>query len=315
TVTIQEGPDAGTDGTLTVCEGTEITNELLFAALGGTPDTNGTWSNVGNVYTYTVAATAPCTEADTATVTVTEGSTPNAGENGTLTVCEGTEITNELLFAALGGTPDTNGTWSNVGNVYTYTVAATAPCTEEATSTVTVTIQEGPDAGTDGTLTVCEGTEITNELLFAALGGTPDTNGTWSNVGNVYTYTVAATAPCTEEATSTVTVTIQEGPDAGENGTLTVCEGTEITNELLFAALGGTPDTNGTWSNVGNVYTYTVAATAPCTEEATSTVTVTIQEGPDAGTDGILTVCEGTEITNELLFAALGGTPDTNGTW
>ncbi|OOG68820.1 gliding motility-associated C-terminal domain-containing protein, partial [Algoriphagus sp. A40] len=271
------------------------------------------------VYTYTVAATAPCTEADTATVTVTEGSTPNAGENGTLTVCEGTEITNELLFAALGGTPDTNGTWSNVGNVYTYTVAATAPCTEEATSTVTVTIQEGPDAGTDGTLTVCEGTEITNELLFAALGGTPDTNGTWSNVGNVYTYTVAATAPCTEADTATVTVTEGSTPNAGENGTLTVCEGTEITNELLFAALGGTPDTNGTWSNVGNVYTYTVAATAPCTEEAVSNVTIEYVT-PDApvgvviqptcdiatGTIEIQSPVQGMEYSLDPQFASTG---------
>ncbi|OOG68073.1 hypothetical protein B0E43_22555, partial [Algoriphagus sp. A40] len=196
TVGFVDAPNAGIDGQLTICEGSVVTEAMLFAALDNDPEPSGTWTQNGNVYTYTVEGGDSCPD-DTAVVTVNFVPAPDAGTDGTLTVCEGTEITNELLFAALGGTPDTNGTWSNVGNVYTYTVAATAPCTEEATSTITVTIQEGPEAGTDGTLTVCEGTEITNELLFAALGGTPDTNGTWSNVGNVYTYTVAATAPCT----------------------------------------------------------------------------------------------------------------------
>ncbi|MEP2296063.1 hypothetical protein, partial [Algoriphagus sp.] len=315
TVTIQEGPDAGGNGTLTICEGTTPTNAQLFASLTGTPDAGGTWTNVGNVYTYTVAATTPCTEAATSTVTVTENNTPNAGGNGTLTICEGTTPTNAQLFASLTGTPDAGGTWTNEGLVYTYTVAATAPCTEAATATVTVTIQEGPDAGGNGTLTVCEGTTPTNAQLFASLTGTPDAGGTWTNEGLVYTYTVAATAPCTEAATATVTVTIQEGPDAGGNGTLTVCEGTTPTNAQLFASLTGSPDAGGTWTNEGLVYTYTVAATAPCTEAATATVTVTIQEGPDAGGNGTLTICEGTTPTNAQLFASLTGTPDAGGTW
>ncbi|MBK6410400.1 MAG: hypothetical protein IPF78_12030 [Flavobacteriales bacterium] len=38
------------------------------------------------VYTYTVAGVAPCPAA-TATVTVTESAGPNAGTNGTLSVC------------------------------------------------------------------------------------------------------------------------------------------------------------------------------------------------------------------------------------
>jgi hypothetical protein len=49
------------------------------------------------------------------------------------------------------------------------------------------------------------------------------------------TYTVAATAPCTVNATATVTVTQQALPNAGTNGTLTVCAGTTQTmlNYLL----------------------------------------------------------------------------------
>ena len=314
TVTIQDAPEAGTNGTLTVCEGTNITDAMLFAELTGA-DEGGTWSGpVDGVYTYTVAATAPCTTEDTATVTVTIQDAPEAGTNGTLTVCEGTNITDAMLFAELTGA-DEGGTWSGpVNGVYTYTVAATAPCTTEDTATVTVTIQDAPEAGTNGTLTVCEGTNITDAMLFAELTGA-DEGGTWSGpVDGVYTYTVAATSPCTTEDTATVTVTIQDAPEAGTSGTLTVCEGTTITDAMLFAELSGA-DENGTWSGpVDGVYTYTVAATSPCTTEDTATVTVTIQDAPEAGTSGTLTVCEGTTITDAMLFAELTGA-DTGGTW
>ncbi|HVT84949.1 MAG TPA: T9SS type A sorting domain-containing protein, partial [Chitinophagaceae bacterium] len=317
TVTIQAAPNAGTNGTLTVCAGHTPTDEELFAKLGGTPDAGGSWSNIGNVYTYTVAATSPCTVAATATVTVTVQAAPNAGTDGTLTVCAGHTPTDEELFAKLGGTPDAGGSWSNIGNVYTYTVAATSPCMVAATATVTVTVQAAPNAGTDGTLKVCAGHTPTTTELFNALGGTPDAGGTWSGpVSGVYTYTVAATASCTVAATATVTVTVQAAPNAGTNGTLKVCAGHTPTTTELFNALGGTPDAGGTWSGpVSGVYTYTVAATAPCTVAATATVTVTVQAAPNAGTNGTLLICDGHTPTTTELFNALGGTPDAGGTW
>jgi gliding motility-associated-like protein len=306
TVTTQAPPNAGTNGTLTVCQGTTPTNSQLFAQLGGTPNAGGTWSNSANVYTYTVAATAPCTGNATATVTITPQTPPNAGSNGTLTVCQGTTPTNAQLFAQLGGTPNAGGTWSNVANVYTYTVAATVPCTGNATATVTITTQAPPNAGNNGTLTVCQGTTPTNVQLFAQLGGAPNAGGTWSNSANVYTYTVAATAPCTGNATATVTVTTQAPPNAGNNGTLTICQGTTPTNAQLFAQLGGTPKAGGTWSNSANVYTYTVPATAPCTGNATATVTVTTQSLPIVGITGNTALSVGSTIS--LI-------PSTGGTW
>jgi Mg-chelatase subunit ChlD len=315
TVTEQALPNAGIDGALTVCFGTEITDAMLFAQLTGSPDETGEWTNDGLVYTYTVAATSPCTVADTSTVTVTEQALPNAGIDGTLTVCFGTEITDAMLFAQLTGSPDETGEWTNDGLVYTYTVAATSPCTVDDTSTVTVTVQALPEAGTDGLLTVCFGTEITDAMLFAQLTGSPDETGEWTNDGLVYTYTVAATSPCTVADTSTVTVTEQALPNAGIDGTLTVCFGTEITDAMLFAQLTGSPDETGEWTNDGLVYTYTVAATSPCTVDDTSTVTVTVQALPEAGTDGLLTVCFGTEITDAMLFAQLTGSPDETGEW
>jgi hypothetical protein len=211
-------------------------------------------------------------------VTVTEQAQPNAGTDGTLTVCAGAILTEAELFAQLGGTPDEGGTWTNVDSEYTYTVTAISPCSTDATAIVTVTEQAQPNAGTDGELIVCAGAILTEAELFAQLGGTPDEGGTWTNVDSEYTYTVTAISPCSTDATAIVTVTEQAQPNAGTDGTLTVSAGTTPTEAELFAQLGGTPDEGGTWTNVDSVYTYTVAATSPCTETDTATVTVELEE-------------------------------------
>ncbi|MBT9190061.1 gliding motility-associated C-terminal domain-containing protein, partial [Zobellia russellii] len=326
-VSEQAVPDAGTDGTLTICESSTVTESQLFSQLGGTPDSGGNWSPAmaaGGTYTYTVAATAPCNVDDTSEVVVSEQSAPDAGTDGTLTICEGSTVNETQLFAQLGGTPDSGGTWSPAmagDGTYTYTVAATAPCTVDSTSEVVVSEQAAPDAGTDGTLTICEGSTVNEIQLFSQLGGTPDSGGTWSPAmagAGTYTYTVAATAPCTLDSTSEVVVSEQAAPNTGSDGTLTICEGATVNETQLFAQLGGTPDSGGTWSPAmagAGTYTYTVAATAPCTVDGTSEVVVSEQAAPDAGTDGTLTICESTTVTESQLFAQLGGTPDSSGTW
>ena len=85
-------------------------------------------------------------------------------------------------------------------------------------------------------------------------------------------------------------------------------QGTTPDDAELFEALGGVKDEGGVWTVSGNVHTYTVAATSPCTENATATVTVIEQAKPNAGLDAELTVCEGTTITDDMLYAALSGT-------
>ncbi|WP_276167611.1 gliding motility-associated C-terminal domain-containing protein [Zobellia alginiliquefaciens] len=322
TVTEQPLPNAGTDSTLTICEGTTVTEFELFAQIG-THDSGGTWSPAmggAGTYTYTVAATSPCTVDDTAEVLVTEQPLPNAGTDGMLTICEGTTVTEAELFAHIG-THDSGGTWSPTmggAGTYTYTVAATSPCTVDDTAEVIVTEQPLPNAGTDGTLTICEGTTVTESQLFAQLGA-PDSGGTWSPAmsgAGTYTYTLTATSPCTTDDTAEVIVTEQQLPNAGTDGTLTICEGTTVTEAELFAQIG-THDSGGTWSPAmagAGTYTYTVAATSPCTVDDTAEVTVTEQPLPNAGTDGTLTICEGTTVTESELFAQIG-THDSGGTW
>ncbi len=214
-------------------------NAQLFAALTGA-DAGGTWSNIGLEYTYTLQGTGTCTaETDTSIVTVTEQDAPNAGIDGSMTICAGTSPTDAQLFAQLNGTPDTNGTWSNIGLEYTYTLQGTGTCTVETdTSIVTVIEQDAPNAGIDGSMTICAGTSPTDAQLFAQLNGTPDTNGTWSNIGLEYTYTLQGTGTCTVETdTSIVTVIEQDAPNAGIDGSMTICAGTSLTRRPTICGL------------------------------------------------------------------------------
>jgi hypothetical protein len=110
---------------------------------------------------------APCVSSS-ATLTVTENAGTNAGTNGSVTVCDGGAAVD--LFAQLGGTPQAGGTWSGpspvaggnydpatmVPGVYTYTVTGVAPCVSSS-ATVTVTENAGTNAGTNGSVTVCDG--------------------------------------------------------------------------------------------------------------------------------------------------------------
>ncbi|RRQ49067.1 gliding motility-associated C-terminal domain-containing protein, partial [Maribacter algicola] len=201
----------------------------------------------------------------------------------------GDTFDNDDLFARLGGSPDAGGTWTDNGDgTHTYTVLATSPCTADDSSTVTVTQQVQPNAGTDGVLNICQGDTFDNDDLFARLGGSPDAGGTWTDNGDgTHTYTVLATAPCTVNDTSSVTVVEQTPPNAGSDGSLNICQGDTFDNNDLFAHLGGSPDTGGTWTDNGDgTHTYTVLATAPCTTDDSSTVTVSTNQ-TDSNNNGI----------------------------
>jgi hypothetical protein len=297
------------------------------------------------VYTYTVNGTAPCPPAS-ASVTVTVVTNPDAGTPGAITLC--TTDASADLFTQLGGTPDAGGTWTgpsaivggqfdpatmNAG-IYTYTITVPPPCTD-ASSTVTVSLNAPPDPGVDGSLTLCATSPAV--ALFTGLGGSPDAGGSWSGpsavvgglfdpttmTAGVYTYTVNGAAPC-PPASATVTVNVVANPDAGSPGMITLCTTDGIAD--LFAQLGGTPDSGGTWSGpsvlVGSsfdpatmsagVYTYTISVPPPCTD-ASSTVTVSLSAPPNPGTDGALTLCISSPATD--LFASIGGTPEVGGSW
>ncbi len=324
TVSVQALPNAGTNDSLTICEGETVTAAELFTSLGGAPDAGGVWIPVlagAGTYTYVVTATAPCTENDSSDVVVTEQTALDPGSNGTLTICEGETVTAAELFTSLGGTPDALGVWTPVlsgAGTYTYTHAAVGEC-PAVSADVVVTAQPALDAGTNGTLTICEGETVTAGELFTSLGGTPDVGGAWTPVlsgAGTYTYTHAATGEC-PAVSADVVVTAQPALDAGINGTLTICAGETVTAAELFTSLGGTPDAGGVWTPVlsgAGTYTYTHAAVGEC-PAVSADVVVTEQTALDPGTNGTLTICAGETVTAGELFTSLGGTPDAGGAW
>ncbi|MEO8587783.1 MAG: gliding motility-associated C-terminal domain-containing protein [Flavobacteriales bacterium] len=319
-----------------------------WSAPGGAPhaSTFDLSSDPGGIWTYTVSGPAPCPDSS-ATLSITLVDAPNAGISSALSVCaDGAPVD---LFLVLGGAPDAGGNWtgplgphSNMfdpatdpAGIYTYTVGGVPPC-GIASADVTVTVNQPVSAGTNGNITVCDNAAPFS--LFALLGGAPDPGGAWTgpgatpvpdtytpgtSVAGIYTYAVLGVPPCAN-ATATVTVAQVGAPDAGTDNTITVCS-SDATFPLI-SRLNGTPDAGGTWigpvgahgpsfnpaTDVSGAYTYTVVGTPPCSN-ATATVNITLRQAPNAGANGLVTVCS--TDGSFALFALIGGTPDVGGTW
>lgn len=359
-VTVVPPPNPGTDGAITVCSSDGPVD--LFPLLGVGAQPGGTWvrpsgsahsgtylpaSEPGGAYTYTVPGTPPCASAS-ASVLVTRITAPNAGVDGSTTVCS----TNAPfdLFPLLGGNPNGTGNWVNSGGgavpatftpgtsaagIYFYVVAGTAPCAND-TAQVAVNVNTAPVAGSNGSTTVCS--SDAPFALSTVLVGPSDEGGTWSGPAGPsngiftpgtspaggYIYTVVGIAPC-PNASAVAVVNVNPQPNAGTGGTFTRC--TTDAPVDLFALLGGSPQTGGSWSGPGGPlpsgvffpatnpsgdYIYTVPGIAPCAN-ATATLAATVNQAPDAGSSGSLTICSGTPEVD--LMNVLGGTPDNNGTW
>jgi gliding motility-associated-like protein len=364
TVHLFESNDAGSSNILNICESDLILSPMLtlFDRLGGTPQQTGSWTGAGIVindylgtidltlltpnipytFTYTVDFHNDCPLAES---TVTLMIIPNldAGTDDSLELCANDTQTYDL-FDLLGNTADLGGIWTPTlasgGSVFdpvldnfgVYTYSFNDTCN---TSSATVTITEIPvfDAGTDGSLELCENDTQTYNL-FNLLGGSPDLGGIWTPTlasgGSVFNPVLDAfgvyTYSFNDICSSSATVTITETPilDAGTDGSLELCANDTQTYDL-FDLLGGTADLGGIWTptlasggsifdpvldNFG-VYTYSFNDTCN-----TSSATVTITEFPilDAGTNGNLELCANDTQTYNL-FDLLGDSPDLGGNW
>jgi gliding motility-associated-like protein len=331
------GPDAQVGGTWTAPDGTTVT---------GTIDPS---TAIGGSYTYVVSAPSPCITAN-ATVELTVVNAPWAGTDASLGVCAtGPDVD---LFAALGGMPDVGGVWADPNGIpigasfpansasagiHTYTVIGTAPC-PNAEASVDLAVFSIPDAGEDADIDLCEDQEVPLVLL-TGLGGAPDPGGVWTDPDGTphgpsfqpgvdtpgpYTYVLSAPAPC-PSATSTLNVSVVQPPPTGTSANLDLCS-TDADVALLDVLPGSLPE-DGSWTDptgaaipgtidpsaaTSGVHTYTLTATPPCTN-GIHTVSISLSEAPDAGTDGSLTLCSSAAAVD--LFSGLGGLPDTGGTW
>lgn len=391
TVNVIATPNSGTPTSVNVCDGGASTS-LDFSVLLVGADKGGAWMETSGVssgvdltddtnvdfdgvaagkytFDYTVAGTSPCGSA-TSTLTVNVNQDHDAGTNAATTVCN--DSGNVDLFASLGGTPDAGGTWkdsqdavvSNPTQVdftgvapgtydYTYTITGEGVC-NDVSATVSVTVTQGANAGSNSTVNVCDGGASTTLNLFTSLSNNPDAGGNWTetsvlpsganisdptavNFSGVpagkyqFTYTVNGNGPC-GNVSSTVTVNVNQVHNAGTPTTISICNDSPPLN--LFANLSGNPDAGGTWVLNGNnpiidptrvdftglsagnyVYTYTISGDpGSACGDVSNTLTVQLVEAPNAGRDKRVDLCKDNNASLNL-FTALGGAPDAGGEW
>ncbi|HRH69505.1 MAG TPA: PKD domain-containing protein [Flavobacteriales bacterium] len=183
----------------------------------------------------------------------------------------------------------------------------------------------------------------------ASCGGVPGMDWSWSPITGLSDPAIAdPTVNVTSPATYTVTahlighpmcvasdevaVVFDPAADPGLDSLLVICP-TEPLFQMIDM-LGGTPTSGGVWTDAsgavtpgtfdpstdpGGTFTYTVTSALGCVGTAQLEVQVLSTDHPlccgtvDPGTDGSLTVCS-TEATQDL-FAQIGGTPYSGGTW
>lgn len=347
--TVFTGPQGIWTDTVT---GVVIDNPFTVPTIDGDQDFN---------FTYTTTSDDGCIDAATLSFTVFESG--DAGVGAVYDTCEDGEVVD--LFTLLTGTPDVSGTWSgpdgyttvdnnapydpsvNTEGDYIYTVPGNGAC-EEVTAIITVQFFATNYAGEDTTgVEVCE-TVTTVDLITLLDDNGVDTIYTGplgvftdASTGDVVMnpfvipvingqqafdliYTTTTANGCGDQ--STLSFVIFEQDDAGANANLEICEDGAVLN--LFDALGGTPDTTGTWSGpegfstsssdatinpgtaVSGDYIYTIVANGACAE-MTATVAVTIVPLSNAGDDVNTFLCAGNYTTS--LFNLLSVDADING--
>ena len=301
TVNIYAQPDAGVDGNTLVCETSTATIDLYSLITGEQP--GGVWTRTGtgtggtfdgtagtfipavgattSTFAYTLTGVFPCVN-DDSEVTVNIYAQPDAGTSATTTVCASSTSTIDLFglivgeqsggvwtrTGGLGGTFDgTTGTFTpssgTTNSTFTYELIGTFPCVND-TSVATVNFSAQPNAGTDGSIAICDNSTATIDLYSLITG--EQAGGTWvrtSGTGGIFdpiagtftpavgantskfTYTLLATSPCVSDS-SEATVTISAIPtNVTISGSTTTCAGIPV--DLTVT---GTPGTLITWTGV-----------------------------------------------------------------
>jgi hypothetical protein len=196
----------------------------------------------------------------------------------------------------LGGTPDLVGTWTNVGQVYTYTVAAVSPCAIDATASITLLNGTlGVSAGAiTGSSTVCANS-TGNAYSISSLAGA--TNYDWSlpsgativsgqgtasvvvEFGSISgDVSVIASNSCGATNASTLAVSLNVIPSAATiiNTPINQCAGSTGNVYSISAVSGATS------------YTWTVSGTGWSLASGQGTTTATVAIGTGTGSVSVV---------------------------
>ncbi len=271
----------------------------------------------------------------------------NPGQSTTYLICE-----NYLPFQMvdfLAGSPNPNGQWFNSqglpmngtfnpatmnSELFTYMVNNVPGC-GPVFSTLFVSENQPPNAGTNATINVCQNGTPFNMLNY--LGGTPGTGGQWFgptnapvsatfnpavNAPGVYRYNINGLTPCVD-ANAYLTINFISPSPSGLPATVTTCVTGNSIN--MLNALNGNPLPGGTWTNStgatvggtfnpqtgtsGNYFYY--YPNVGCPEQVQ--LTIVLESLPNAGNDNSVTICR--NVTSVNLNGLISQGTSTGGTW
>ena len=360
TVTVNTAPNAGQDASLTLCNnassvnlGTSIAPSdpggIWTAPGGGTSNgilQPGT-SPAGN-YTYLVSGGGICPD-DSSVVTVAYY--PTLSVSNPVETCNAAQTSYTVSFTISGGDPTTyvvNGiTGTLTGNTFT-----SNPITSGTSYSGTVTDGNGcqsiPVSGThncncnatasiSGATNICNGDQAT---LTFTLGGTPPYDVVYSDGTNNITLTGIADgdqeivsptttttyslvsvhdANCQGTASGSVTVNVNNPPNAGQGGSITLCTNSG-SHDLNGDVTGADP--NGQWyspsgvalsgstidpsSSPAGTYSYVVTGSSPCPSD---TSFVSVSYYPTLSVSSPVETCDAAQTSYTVSFTISGGDP------
>lgn len=388
TLTVNQAPNAGPGGEFSFCKGEfdaiianpvtagqELLNELGGSDidLGGTFASDdlatllGTYNSTTELpVTFTTTYTVnndDCADSATYSITINPNTEVSAGGDQEVTFC--TTDGSQDLTASLGDGATSGGTFSSddadvTGGMFdpsvgvgeytiTYSVdAGDNVCLNgEDSSTITVTVIEGVDAGSDVTEVVCVNDidenffteDALNSYYLGLLADGVATDGTFDpsiaslvddynngkTTGDFTTTYTVSNGTC--EASVQLTLTIRENVDADltEVDDVTLCQNAGVQDLTDF--IGDNPDL-GVFTYDGDaidtfnpgemgagdyVITYSLdEATTPCVSGSDSiTFTITVEESAYAGMDMEFDVCQNDGVQD--LFEVLSDATDSTG--
>ena len=338
-VVIKALPNVDAGANTQICTGASVNlNATGAATYSWSPGTYLSANNIANpvstpgaTITYTVTGTAAngCVQTDSVQLTIISAPSANAGTDTAF--CDGTSVN---LNASGGGTYSwspasglSNSTIANpVANpaattTYTLTVSAAGGCFDTDTMVVTVKTMPNTDAGTNqvicpgGAVQLSASGAVSYTWTPAASLNNPAIFDPIATPSATTTYTVVGTAANGCSKSDLVSVAIGPGISITMSSNVSVCAGASTNLSATSSAntYSWSPATGLNVTNAANVVatpavttTYTVTATNTSTGcTGTDSVTVTVNNAPNANAGNDVSVCNGSS-TN--LSASGGGT-------
>jgi gliding motility-associated-like protein len=369
-IEVLQGADLGEDITATVCE-TDLADDFdaddftaYYMSLLGDLPANGTFNpSLTSLYddytdqstgtfttTYTVGSEA-CEDSVQISLTINEEEDANAGTIADQTVCSTDGLIDLSTYlsdeATTGGTfsgtgVDENGMFNPATGVDVYTITyfvddsadCVTPGTEDST-TFEIQVLEGPDAGSDNSVELCNGdiqaglfdgdVDLLRAFYLDMLDEGVSRDGTFTTnlqdlvdrydsgdeIGEFTAIYTISNENCATSVELTINVVDGQAPNAGEDMDLAFCttEGAQDLTEYLAAGVNTSGSFEGLEDGIFDPsemetgeysYTYTVTTTGECGGTDTATITVILSDSPEAPEvdNAVFCVSEGATVAD-----------------